>query len=82
MSNVHNIEQGCTDYTFEIGEHRFRASFLCHFQMIVWTNITTGVGDEIKLTRPFASKTPHESLVRNEVVNHLDELELLKSDQT
>lgn len=80
MSTVHNIEQGRTDYTFEIGENTFRASFLYHFQMIVWTNITTGIGDEIKLTRPFASKTPHESLVRNEVINHLDELGLLELD--
>jgi len=74
---IHHKDQGRTDYQFEIEGSQYKASFLHLFQTIVWTNLTLGVGNEITLNRPFASRTPHESLVRNEVVNQLEELELI-----
>lgn len=72
-----DMEQGRADYRFDIEGCTYRASFLHFCQTIVWTNITLGVGDTIKLDRPMASQTPHESLIRNEVVNQLEQLELL-----
>ena len=69
-----DLEQQRADYRFTIEEEGYRVSYLHLIHTLVFTNMDKGTGGAFKLDRPFSSKTPHESLVLNEMINHLDQL--------
>lgn len=52
--------------------HVYRISFLHHIQRIIYTRMDGKRAGEIILNRPMLSRTPHESLLINEVINHMD----------
>jgi len=61
------------DVMIEHEGHTYRVSFLHRFQRIVYTRMDGMRAGEIKLTRPFASRTPNQMLLLNEIINHMDE---------
>ena len=66
-----NEQLARTDYSFESMGQRYRASLIHILNIIVYTNVSTGIGDKIKLEKPFPDTTPQVPVIRNEVLNHM-----------
>lgn len=59
------------DCTVNHGGYVFKISFLHFIQTIIYTRMDGKRAGQFKLKHPMSSKTPSQSLLINEVINHM-----------